>query len=147
MVMVFKYQLVSCNSPLDLLQITINHFDSVMNIRQNDQVKQLVQTAKLTFINHYKNYINCWQMQMIRYDILTFVQDIKTKVSIFFRDGIQENNGIFVIKPEGVVSCQCQVPGEIRYFNDEKEISLIEKFISGCNYVFSDEKTTLGMNM
>ena len=147
MVMVFKYQLVSCNSPLDLLEITINHFDSVMNIRQNDQVKQLVQTAKFTFINHYKNHINCWQMQMIRYDILTFVQDIKTKVSIFFRDGIQENNGNFVIKSQGVVSCQCQVPGEIRYFNDEKEISFVEKFISGCNYVFSDEKTTLGMNM
>ena len=145
--MVFKYQLVLCNSPLDLLEITINHFDSVMKICQNDQVKQLVQTAKFTFINHYKNHINCWQMQMIRYDILTFVQDIKTKVSIFFRDGIQENNGSFVIKPEGVVSCQCQVPGEIRYFNDEKEISLIEKFTSGCNYVFSDEKTTLGMNM
>lgn len=37
------------------------------------------------------------ELQRIRYDILNFLQDVKTKVSIFLRQGQQNIDGTFAI--------------------------------------------------
>jgi len=144
--MVTKYQIVACNTPIDLVELTINHFNSMSDMAKVEQTHKLIQNSKETFLKHYANF-NWAQLQHIRYTILGFLQDIKTRVSIFLRDGTQDNDGNFDIKPEGVVSCDCQIPGLIKYFNEKDEVRDIVTFASGGQYAVSNEKTTLGINM
>ncbi len=146
MVMVTKYQMVSCNTPVDLIDITMNHLNSICEMAKVEQTLKFVNDSKEKFLNHYANY-NWAQLQHIRYTILAFLQDIKTRVSIFLRDGTQENDGQFVIKPIGVVSCDCQVPGLIKYFNENDEVCSIDNFPSGGKYTVCNDKTSLGLNM
>lgn len=43
------------------------------------------------------------EMQTIRYSILNFLQDLKVRVSVFLRQGVQNNDGKFVIPTSGPV--------------------------------------------
>ncbi len=116
------------------------------DMAQVEQTIQFIQNSKEKFVNHYISF-NLAQLQHIRYTLLAFLQDIKTRVSIFLRDGTQENDGKFVIKPVGVVTCECQIPGLIKYFNEKDEVRDIVTFASGGQYSVSNEKTILGLNM
>ena len=146
MVMVTKYQMVSCNTPFDLINITLNHLDSMCEMARMEQTLKMIQNSKEMFTNIYSN-MNWYRLQHIRYTILTFLQDIKTRVSIFLRDGTQENDGKFVIKPIGVVSCECQIPGLIKYFDRNDEVIHVDRFDSLGQYTVSNGKTNLGLNM
>ena len=145
MLMVTKYQIVACNTPIDLIQITLNHLNSMTQMARLEKSLQLIEATKERFLETYSK-MKLAHLQHIRYTILTFLQDVKTRVSIFLRDGTQENDGKFVIKPEGVVSCECQIPGTIKYF-EGNEVTQTESFPSMATYVVSTEKTSLGFNM
>ncbi|CAG2161210.1 unnamed protein product [Oppiella nova] len=146
MVMVTKYQIVFCNTPLDLIHITLNHLESMSRMARLDNTLKLIESSKEKFINYYLD-MNWTKLQHIRHTILTFLQDIQTRVSIFLRDGTQENDGKFVIKPEGVVSCDCQMPGVIKYFNQNNEVIEVDNFDPLGQYVVSTDKTFLGLNI
>ena len=146
MVMVTKYQIVSCNTPIDLIHITLNHLESMCQMSRLESTIKLIEESKEKFLSIYFN-MNLAELQHIRYTILTFFQDIKTRVSIFLRDGTQENDGSFVIKPIGSVSCDCQVPGLIKYFDQNDEVIQVDTFNSLGQYIVSTNKTNLGLNM
>ncbi|CAG2100900.1 unnamed protein product [Medioppia subpectinata] len=146
MVMVTKHQIVFCNTPLDLIHVTLNHLDSMGKMARLDNTLKLIEASKQKFINYYLD-MNWAKLQHIRHTILTFLQDIQTRVSIFLRDGTQENDGKFVIKPEGVVSCDCQIPGVIKYFNANNEVTEVDSFDPLGQYTVSIDKTTLGLNI
>ena len=147
MLMVTKYQFVTCNTPTDLIQITINHLDSMCQMAQQTMALKLIEEAKAMFINVYAK-MSQHRLQMIRYTILTYLQDIRTRVSIFLRDGTQENDGSFVIKAEGVVSCDCQLPGQIKYLDtNDQSVARIDTFDSMARYSVSNKNTDLGLNM
>lgn len=44
------------------------------------------------------------ELQRVRYSILNFFQDIRIRVSIFLRKGVQNNDGSFVIPSDLTIS-------------------------------------------
>lgn len=46
MTMGFKYQLVGCTSPVQLLQVTLNHLDSLVKAVEGTPVVELVEEAR-----------------------------------------------------------------------------------------------------
>lgn len=114
--------------------------------RQSVTVK-LIEETKAMFLSAYLK-MSGHRLQHIRYTILTYLQDIRTRVSIFLRDGTQENDGRFVIKAEGVVSCDCQIPGQIKYFEPNNQtVVRVQSFDSLGRYSVTNQKTSLGLNM
>ena len=45
MCMGFKYQIITCNSPQQYLQITLNHLETLKSLLQNDEACDLIQLA------------------------------------------------------------------------------------------------------
>lgn len=160
MIMVVKYQIYSCQKPTDLLTITDNHFTSILDLIENHECStderfkldedptELVSSVRNQFLYHYHT-IDLILLQVIRYNILNFLKDIHTRVSIFLREGIQVADGKFVIPVEKVVvECECQIPGVIRYFGgEENQITTTESFEVQGDFIVDDNRTTLGLNM
>ncbi len=129
MVMVVKYQLVSCSKPSDLLLITDNHLASLQEMVGGGggsgeaesgfpETAELVGTVRSQFLFHYQNRYDLLQLQLIRYYLLNLLKDIHTRVSIFLREGVQSADGRFTIPTDKVVvECECLIPGQIRYFS------------------------------
>ncbi|XP_042632208.1 protein OSCP1-like isoform X2 [Cyprinus carpio] len=130
MAMAFKYQIVLCPRPQDLLLITFNHMDTI---------KELVKDNPSLV-----NQINEAQRQLI-------------EVSIFLKEKIQNPNGHFVLQTSGPVPCGFEVPGLIRWFNAKGREVRRTRFLSGGSYTSAthqasfdlsgDRVTLLGTNM
>lgn len=155
MIMVVKYQIFSCQKPTDLITITDNHFMSILemldqcNINETEEdAVQLVASVRNQFLFHYHT-MDLITLQLVRYNILNFLKDVLTRVSIFLREQIQTNEGKFVIPVDRMkVECECQIPGVIRYFRGiENEIIQTNTFDVEGEYVVCDTRTELGLNM
>lgn len=46
MTMGFKYQLLGCAQPSDMLQVTLNHFDFLADVVRGSEVQPLVEKAR-----------------------------------------------------------------------------------------------------
>lgn len=164
--MVIKYQMFTCSKPTDIITITDNHFISIIeminqtngtgssnrqdvhNSNEQNNTAEIVKVIRNQFLFHYKTYDSI-QFQYIRYNLINFLKDIRTRVSIFLREGKQTNDGLFVIPFDRVnVECECQIPGIIRYFQGpNNEIIRTEHFDVGGEYVIDESRTTLGKSM
>lgn len=166
MIMVIKYQLFACPKPSDIMTITDNHFISINEMLKNKQnhdvvddekdklssssnnIVEIVNVVRNQFLFHYQDY-DLLRFQQVRYSLLNVLKDIRTRVSIFLREGTQTNDGMFVIPYQDVhVECECQIPGVVRYFRGSyNEITRTEHFDVGGNYVINESRTQLGLNM
>lgn len=167
MIMVIKYQLFACPKPSDIITVTDNHFISIIEMLKNNDndgnngdeqqnkpetscnnIVEIVNVVRNQFLLHYQQY-DLLRFQQIRYNLLNFLKDIRTRVSIFLREGLQTNDGMFVIPYQNVmVECECQIPGVVRYFHGSyNEIIRTEHFDVGGHYLVDDSRTKLGLNM
>ncbi|XP_057211083.1 protein OSCP1a [Triplophysa rosa] len=156
MTMAFKYQIVLCPRPRDLLLITFNHTDSIKGlVRDSHNLVNQINEAQRQLIELYTP-LSDGEFQLIRHTLLVLFQDMQTRVSIFLQEKIQNPNGRFVLSTSGPVPYGYEVPGSIRWFTKGQEVRRTV-FPRGENYtralhdasfdLSGDRVTRLGTNM
>ncbi|XP_032102856.1 protein OSCP1 isoform X2 [Sapajus apella] len=157
MTMAFKYQVLLCPRPKDVLLVTFNHLDTIKGfIRDSPTILQQVDETFRQLIEIYGG-LSAGEFQLIRQTLLIFFQDLHIRVSMFLKDKVQNNNGRFVLPVSGPVPWGTELPGLIRMFNNKgEEVTRIE-FKHGGNYVrapkegsfelYGDRVLKLGTNM
>ncbi|XP_044527433.1 protein OSCP1 isoform X2 [Gracilinanus agilis] len=157
MTMAFKYQVLLCPRPKDVLLVTFNHLDAIKDFIRDSPV--IVKQVDETFRKLIEVYgcLSAGEFQLIRQTLLIFFQDMHIRVSIFLKDKVQNSNGRFVLPTSGPVPWGTDVPGLIRMFNNKGEEVKRVEFKYGGNYVsaknegsfdlYGDRGLTLGTNM
>uniref|UniRef100_A0A8C0FWA0 Organic solute carrier partner 1 n=1 Tax=Bubo bubo TaxID=30461 RepID=A0A8C0FWA0_BUBBB len=157
MTMAFKYQVLLCPRPKDILLVTFNHLDAIKDfihdapgiLNQVDETfRQLIETYSC---------LSAGEFQLIRQTLLIFFQDMHIRVSIFLKDKVQNSNGRFVLPISGPVPWGTEVPGLIRMFNHNGDEVKRTEFTTSGNYVapqregsfdlYGDRVLKLGTNM
>ncbi|XP_073418723.1 protein OSCP1 isoform X2 [Dendrobates tinctorius] len=157
MTMAFKYQVLLCPRPKDILLVTFNHMDAIKDfIRDSPSILNQVDETFRQLIDMY-NCLPAGEFQLIRQTLLIFFQDMHIRVSIFLKDKVQNSNGRFVLPTSGPVPWGTEVPGLIRIFSFKGEEVKRAEFQNGGNYVsplregsydlFGDRVLKLGTNM
>ncbi|XP_039367764.1 protein OSCP1 isoform X1 [Mauremys reevesii] len=157
MTMAFKYQVLLCPRPKDILLVTFNHLDAIKDfIRDSPNILNQVDETFRQLIDMY-SCLSAGEFQLIRQTLLIFFQDMHIRVSIFLKDKVQNSNGRFVLPISGPVPWGTEVPGLIRMFNcNGDEVKRVE-FTNGGNYIspqregsfdlYGDRVLKLGTNM
>lgn len=153
MTMVFKYQVYMCPMPLDLLSITLNHLDAIRKfVITKPNIVNQIDFVNIKLMDTYQN-LSLANFQLLRLTLLNFFQDLRIRVSIFIKEGIQHQNARFKIPTQGTVPYGFEVPGTIREFGSDNTLVSETFFLSGGNYSPSDAMnpdhpgTTLGTNI
>ncbi|XP_007518099.1 protein OSCP1 isoform X1 [Erinaceus europaeus] len=157
MTMAFKYQVLLCPRPKDVLLITFNHLDAIKGfIQDSPTILHQVDEAFRQLVETYGN-LSEGEFQLIRQTLLIFFQDLHIRVSIFLKDKVQNSNGRFVLPVSGPVPWGTEVPGFIRMFNSKGEEVKRVEFKHGGSYVtapkegsfefYGDRVLKLGTNM
>ncbi|XP_051892325.1 protein OSCP1 isoform X1 [Pristis pectinata] len=157
MTMAFKYQVLLCPRPKDLLLVTFNHMDAVKEfVRDSPSILNQVDETFRQLIESY-SCLPFGEFQLIRQTLLIFFQDLHIRVSIFLKDKVQNSNGRFVLPVSGPVPWGTEVPGLIRMLNHNgEEVKQIEfptignytsALAEGSLNLFGDRIIKLGTNM
>ncbi|XP_063167846.1 protein OSCP1 isoform X2 [Candoia aspera] len=115
MTMAFKYQVLLCPRPKDLLLITFNHLDAIKDfVYESPKILNQIDVTFRKLIDTYSS-LSAGELQLIRQTLLIFFQDIHIRVSILLKDKVQNSNGHFVLPTSGSVPWGTEIPGLIRY--------------------------------
>ncbi|XP_004705018.1 protein OSCP1 isoform X2 [Echinops telfairi] len=157
MTMAFKYQVLLCPRPKDMLLVTFNHLDAIKDFIQDSPtiLNQVDETFRL--LTEVYGSLPAGEFQVIRQTLLLFFQDLHIRVSIFLKDKVQNSNGRFVLPVSGPVPWGTDVPGLIRMFNNKGQEVRTAQFKHGGDYVtasregsfelYGDRVLKLGTNM
>ncbi|NXA50175.1 OSCP1 protein, partial [Nothocercus julius] len=157
MTMAFKYQVLLCPRPKDILLVTFNHLDAIRDfVRDAPSILNQVDETFRQLIEMYTP-LSAGEFQLIRQTLLIFFQDMHIRVSIFLKDKVQNCNGRFVLPISGPVPWGTEIPGLIRMFNHNGDEVKRTKFTTDGNYVipqregsfdlYGDRVLKLGTNM
>ncbi|GAA6103035.1 protein OSCP1 [Tachysurus ichikawai] len=157
MTMAFKYQVLLCPRPKDILLVTFNHMDAIKDfVRDTTSILSQVDETYRQLIEIYTP-LSGGEFQLIRQTLLIFFQDMHIRVSIFLKDKVQNSNGRFVLPTSGPVPYGTHSPGHIRMFSSTGEEVTRLQFRDGGNYtaalregsfeLFGDRIIKLGTNM
>ncbi|XP_035290273.1 protein OSCP1 isoform X1 [Anguilla rostrata] len=157
MTMAFKYQVLLCPRPKDLLLVSFNHMDAIKDfVRDAPSILNQVDETYRQLIEMYTP-LSGGEFQLIRQTLLVFFQDMHIRVSIFLKDKVQNSNGRFVLPTSGPVPHGTQVPGSIRIFSCAGEEVKRLQFPNGGSYssalregsfeLFGERVIKLGTNM
>eukprot|EP00429_Kryptoperidinium_foliaceum_P089543 CAMPEP_0176196036 /NCGR_PEP_ID=MMETSP0121_2-20121125/6822_1 /TAXON_ID=160619 /ORGANISM="Kryptoperidinium foliaceum, Strain CCMP 1326" /LENGTH=242 /DNA_ID=CAMNT_0017534827 /DNA_START=1 /DNA_END=725 /DNA_ORIENTATION=- len=122
MAMGFKYQIMSCITPQELVDVTFNHLDVL---------KRLVGSAApvIELLNECTRQMQLAYASMtvadyavMRQCLCTFFQDRKVKVSLFLHNHTQNSDGSIIVPSGGVLAANALPPGTVRYFQSGAEI-------------------------
>lgn len=139
MTMAFKYQVSLCLRPTDVLLVTYNHMDAIRSFAcDNPAISNQVENVYKLLYGTYA-HLSIGQFQIIRQTLLSFFQDMHIRVSIFLKDKVQSANGKFVLTNDGAVPWDTEVPGAIRYFSDDGQVSRTSHFVTGCRHQLPDK--------
>jgi len=123
MTMGFKYQMLSCSCPRDILDVTNNHLNKLKQMVPNDGVQELLDHAQTGATKLYSTFTE-GEMQDLKESLGHFFHDRRTRVSLFLKSAFQNNDGTFHIQSKGPVPSGSEVPGVIRYFKGDKDRSV-----------------------
>uniref|UniRef100_A0A8B9CYB3 Organic solute carrier partner 1 n=1 Tax=Anser brachyrhynchus TaxID=132585 RepID=A0A8B9CYB3_9AVES len=157
MTMAFKYQVLLCPRPKDILLVTFNHLDAIKDfIRDSPGILNQVDETFRQLIEVY-GCLSAGEFQLIRQTLLLFFQDMHIRVSIFLKDKVQNSNGRFVLPISGPVPWGTEVPGLIRMYNRNGDEVKRTEFTTDGNYIppqregsfdlYGDRVLKLGTNM
>lgn len=149
MAMGFKYQIISCVAPQEMIDITQNHLDTLKRLVSSaPQVCGLLDDC----VSHMqKSYgvMSLAELNAMRQSLLTFFQDRKIKVSLFLHDQTQHSDGSIKVSCGGSLQMGAQPPGTIRYFSGGVETSREQVPTVNCSSWTASTgiRTALGTNV
>ena len=151
MTMGFKYQIISCNSPSQYVQITLNHLESLKALVVQEEAKESIQKAIDKCIALYTTLTN-GQLIILKQSLFRFFQGKKIKVSLFLQQSLQNVDGSLVLSHVGELPYGTEKPGVCRYY-EGGSVTKTMKFDSvvkiGCTEVTDviNVQLQLGLNM
>lgn len=145
-IMVFKYQLCACTHSSDLIQITLNHLNSLTEVTDKQPIKLLIALTRARFLNG-PAASTIFKIQFTRQTLLNYLIGMRIRAAILLRIGAQCEDGRFRQQNAGEVACHCQLPGKITQFDAKGQVISIQNFPTNGHYEFDPSMTTLGFNM
>ncbi|CAI9738931.1 Hypothetical predicted protein [Octopus vulgaris] len=156
MTMGVKYQFLMCLQPKEILFITMNHLEGIMEmVKDNASTFQQVTNISRKFIKMYSE-LSDGEFQLLRQTALSFFQDIHVRVSIYLKEKIQNADGSFVLSRSGQVAWNTEIPIVIRSFDENGKLVKSISANPGGRYLPSakgsiepkgDRGTKLGCNI
>lgn len=137
MTMGFKYQLLACNHCGELLEVTLNHLMSVMQMVDGGRAQESVRRAT-ELVTHRYSGMSGTDFCLLRQTLCTHLQGKKIKVSLFLQDGIQRPDGPFL--PLFLLSglLQATPPHHASCTGREKLVSVL--IMCACRIIRADER-------
>lgn len=150
MSMGFKYQIISCKAPRELIDVTMNHLDALKKVvngtpQLTDLLEECTRQMHMAFDNMPDTELNA-----MRQSLCSFFQDRKVKVSLFLQDQTQNVDGSIVVPSAGSLRPGQFVPGTVRYFQGGNEVrrDQLAPISSGSFGAAADDcRTSLGANL
>lgn len=106
MTMGFKFQLVSCRSPQEVLTVTLTHLVTVKSYLTDPVIISLVDSVENALRAHFGAF-TVGEWHALRQALHRFLSDKRVKVSLFLQEGIQHPDG--KIKLPGAVQADAAV--------------------------------------
>lgn len=98
MLMVFKYQMVNCRKPQDVLLVTLNHLDAIKDCaRPYSDLTNKVKNLYSLLITHYSNLYYS-DYECLYRCINAFLENLNIRVSVLMKLGLQLPSGEIIIK-------------------------------------------------
>ena len=154
MTMGVKYQLLCCNAPTQIMQVTLNHLYAMKQISTDSDVDELITNVFNLVKSAYCSLRN-GDWELLKQQLFQFFQGRKVKVSLFLQANLQHMNGTLVLLHSGPVAYGSEVPGDITYYDSNGEFSKKVEFEAlhgsgscepACS-TFFDPKFYLGLNI
>lgn len=122
MAMGVKYQIISCASPEQVMDITLNHLEVLRRlVGGTASVLGLVDEC-IRHVQMSYGGMPLYGFNHLRQSMCRFFQDRKVKVSLFLHDHTQNGDGSIVVPSGGTLPAAGQlVPGTVRYFDCGQE--------------------------
>ncbi|OQR84281.1 hypothetical protein ACHHYP_13569 [Achlya hypogyna] len=117
----FKYNILACSSADQLVQVTMNHLQSIKTIVNAEEATTLIEEAIVLTANVYGS-LSPGNFLLLKQHLVRFFQDVRIKVSLFLQSGIQNADGAFVIRADGPLATGADVPGTARYYDDRGKV-------------------------
>ncbi|KAL0478482.1 OSCP1 [Acrasis kona] len=121
MLMGFKHAIVECKQPQELLQVTLNHFDSIERLLAGGDAEPMdCLTHAITSMLEVSTKMGIYDYYLLRHKLACFFQDKNVKVSLFLTSGVQNrNDGSFVLSVGNICPYGFDSPGSVRYFSEQ----------------------------
>ena len=153
MIMGFKYQMIQCTSPFQILQVSLHHLEVLKSLVKSEAIEKSVQSAINLALNMYGSLSNS-QWFILQQSVFKFLQGKKAKVSLFLQRSLQLSDGTIVLNNDGALPYGTEKPGVVRYYDGGKLVnenvirSLSDSYKDAveCSSVF-DGTNQLGFNM
>ena len=114
MTMGFKYQMLQCTSPDQLVQVTLNHLESVRQFVEGDAEEAV--DAVIRRVNEVYSSFTPDQFHWLRRTIARFYQNRKVKISMFLANGYQETDGTIKLPLSGHLPEGTPMPGKVEKY-------------------------------
>ena len=88
----FKFQLVSCRSPQEVLTVTLTHLVTVKSYLTDPLIISLVDNFENALRSHFGSF-TLGEWYALRQALHRFLSDKHVKVSLFLQEGIQHSDG------------------------------------------------------
>mmetsp|Transcript_29076 Transcript_29076/g.43011 ORF Transcript_29076/g.43011 Transcript_29076/m.43011 type:complete len:410 (+) Transcript_29076:31-1260(+) len=123
MTMGFKYQILLCSQPEQLLQVTLTHLETLKQlVGAAPDVLGLV-VAAAAQVEQTFGRLSPGEWLLVRDQLLGFFKGRKIKVSLFLKSKIQKVDGTIVLSKGGPCPIGGEVPGQIRFFRNDRLVS------------------------
>lgn len=152
MIMGFKYQVIHCTSPFQLIQISLHHLEVLKSLVKSEPIEKAVQNAINLTLNTYGALSNS-QWFILQQSLLKFLQGKKTKVSLFLQRSLQLADGTLVLSSDGPLPYGIEKPGLVRYYDggmvvsQNRVVALDEGYECAETSSMFDITCDLGFNM
>jgi len=117
MVMAFKFQVMSCKSPIDLVTVTAAHMASMVAFAGTPEVADVLKKCSFR-MNETFGKMSLLELSSLRQQLCLFFQDRDVKVFILQQKSVQDSFGKFVIPTGGEVPQRGERPGTLRRFSN-----------------------------
>eukprot|EP00904_Undaria_pinnatifida_P009669 jgi/Undpi1/5832/HiC_scaffold_2.g01106.m1 len=108
----FKYQALLCCQPQQLLQVTLNHMETLKKMIPS--LGSLSDSMIEMTVASYR-HLDTYGWMQLRHRLLEFFQDRRVKISLFLQYNVQLMDGTLVLDPAGKLPVGVECPGLIRY--------------------------------
>ena len=114
MTMGFKYQLLACSYPAEIMEVTLNHLNAIRQMVAPDETTlEYIDNFHVRFLEVYGGLAWC-EWALLRQTLCNFFQGRKVKVSLFLNGGLQNPDGSIVLPQGGPLPPDTDIPGTVK---------------------------------
>ena len=144
----FKYQIVNCKTGYEIIDVTLNHLDSIRCMVQGDVIELVDECSRK--VQRLYHSLSAGSLALVRQTVLRNLQDRKVKVSPFLLDGIQNTDASMVVNAAGMLPPEFQVPGQVSFVMEKGTDQIVHyplPLSTSCFIFDGVARSILGFNL